>query len=272
MLKNIINILKKPKAQRNILILLVIILLLILHRCGSNETVNKVIYDQNIAALTDSIREYEGNNGQLVQEKKALISSNKDLKKLNTELADEVNNLKDDPIIITKYNTVVKRDTVVVPVYPDGDIVWSTDSTKAYLKFTWDDDTTYTKDNWRSLGGDFTVEIDAIDKEKSSIQDFIIKKDEIGLSFTTGLTENKDGMLEIFITSPHPGFKATDINGALIDPRESKTIKKFFPPKRWGLGFYGGYGTYLDPINTSIGTGVQFGFGIQYNIIQWNFK
>ena len=99
-----------------------------------------------------------------------------------------------------------------------------------------------------------------------------ITTDEFGMSLITGLTENKDGLLEIFIKSPYPGFKVTSIDGALIDPNESEVIKKYFPPKRWAIGFYGGYGIYYDPLKISAGSGLQIGIGLQYNILQWNLK
>jgi hypothetical protein len=99
-----------------------------------------------------------------------------------------------------------------------------------------------------------------------------ISRDEFAMSLTTGLTENKDGLLEIFVTSKYPGFSVTDLNGSLIDPAKSDVLKKYFPPKRWALGVYGGYGVYFDPAKIRVGTGIQLGIGIQYNIFQWNFK
>jgi hypothetical protein len=92
------------------------------------------------------------------------------------------------------------------------------------------------------------------------------------MSFTTGLTESRNGMLEIFITSDFPGFKPTNIEGALINPRESKVIKSFFPPKRWGLGIQGGYGLYVDIHKNRVGHAFNLGVGVNYNIIQWNFN
>jgi hypothetical protein len=35
---------------------------------------------------------------------------------------------------------------------------------------------------------------------------------------------------------------------------------------------YTGFGPYVDPFNSKIGMGVQIGVGLQYNLIQWNFK
>ena len=58
---------------------------------------------------------------------------------------------------------------------------------------------------------------------------------------STGFTENKDGLLEIFVKSDYPGFKVSKLDGALIDPKKSNVLKKYFPEKRWGLGVYCGY-------------------------------
>ena len=98
-----------------------------------------------------------------------------------------------------------------------------------------------------------------------------ITTDELGISLTTGLTENGD-FLEIFVKSTYPGFTPTSINGSLIDPTKSEVIKKYFPPKKWAIGVFVGYGVYFDPMNIRVGNGLQIGLGLQYNILQWNFK
>ena len=89
------------------------------------------------------------------------------------------------------------------------------------------------------------------------------------MSFTTGITESNDDEIEIFIKSDYPGFTPSDIQGAVIDPRKSEVISKYFPPKRWGISPYVGYGIYGDLQKGTFGHGINIGIGITYDIIQW---
>lgn len=238
--------------------------------CENNRkyNINEHTYQQNISALNDSIRTYKTKYGTLVHEKKVLISEKDEVDRYNTELSNEIKSLKDNPIVVVKYKTKIEQTPFPVPVYLEyGNITWSEDSTHMLLPFVWDYDTTYSDGNFRSISGNFIVEIS--DSNSANVKEFIINKDVLGISFTTGLTENKDGMVEIFIKSNYPNFKPTNIDGVLIDPRESKVISKYFPPKRWGLGVYGGYGLTLNPQYGNINSGLQIGVGVSYNLIQW---
>ena len=264
---------KKLDLKSSIILILfsVIVLLLLTRGCGKQDNIDINTYKQNIAALNDSIRSYRTKNGEIIYEKKALISKVGELGEYSKELEDEIKKLKDNPIVVVKYKTVIEHIPFGVPAYPNFDkLTWSEDSTYMLLPFAWEYDTTYSDGNFRKLRGDFTVRV-----EKSmvtTINQMNISQDLVGMSFTTGLTENKDGFIEIFITSNYPGFKPTNIEGVLIDPRESEVIKKYFPPKRWGVGIHGGYGVYMDPTNGNIGHGLQIGVGVSYDLIQWRRK
>jgi len=271
MLNKIIDYLQTPKGQRNILAVALIAAIILMRGCGSDNSIEILKYEQNIAALNDSVRTYQTKNGDLIYEKLALIADKKELTKYNDDLKKDIKDLKDNPLVVIKYETVIVHDTVRVPVIIDTQgITWNSDSTIKYVPASWENDTVYNKDNYRKLGGDFTVVVDT--SLNTVVQDFKVTKDEMGMSFTTGLTENDNDQVEIFIKSDYPGFAPTNINGALFDPRESDVIKKFFPPKRWAVGVYGGYGLYLDAANLRIGTGFQLGIGVQYNLFQWRGK
>jgi hypothetical protein len=269
-----INSFKKIDTKSTIIFIMgiIILVLLLLKGCGnSNSDITVNGYKQNIAALNDTIRSYKTKNGELVYEKYALISKVGELGKYSNDLEEEIKKLKDNPIVVVKYKTVVEHIPFGVPVYPDFEnATWSPDSSYALLPFKWSYDTTYSNGNARTLSGEFIVKIE--NTMGASVKDFMVTEDKLNISFTTGLTENKDGLIEIFITSDYPGFRPTSIEGALIDPRDSKVIKKYFPPKRWGLGIYGGYGVHLNPTNGDFGHGLQLGLGVSYNILQWNGK
>jgi hypothetical protein len=268
----LIDYLKTPKGQRNVLFIALVVLLVFMFRsCGENTNLEIFKYEQNIAALKDSIRTYENKNGELVSEKTALITEKEGLKKYNDELSKEVKNLKDNPIIVKKVSVEIIHDTIYVdPEIDSSGIVYNADSSIKVVPFKWSDSTKYDKNNFRNIGGKYIVSVDTNMDVWS--RDFVIINDEIGMSFTTGITENEDDRVEIFVKSDYPNFKAVKIDGALFDPRESKVIKKFFPPKRWGVGVFGGYGIYIDPSNFRAGTGITFGVGVSYDLFQWRGK
>lgn len=265
----LIDYLKTPKGQRNALFIALVVLLVFMFRsCGENTNLEVFKYKQNIEALRDSVRTYENKNGELVSEKTALITEKEGLKKYNDELSKEVKNLKDNPIIVKKVSVEIIHDTIYVdPEIDSSNIVYNADSSIKVVPFKWSDSTKYDKNNFRNIGGKYIVTVDTNMNVRS--KDFVIINDEIGMSFTTGITENDKDKVEIFVKSDYPNFKAVKIDGALFDPRESKVIKKFFPPKRWGVGVFGGYGIYIDPGNFRAGTGITFGVGVSYDLFQW---
>ena len=258
--------LKDTKIQRNLLIGLVIILILLMRSCSTPES-DVTSLRQNVRALNDSIRTYKDRNGQLVFQKGALISDIKGLKDLNEDLYKEIKNLKDNPVVIIKTKIKIVHDTVFVPVYVGKPVHNLDGSISRDLKWSYEKE--FSKGNYHKLAGDCIATIDTA--KNLSVSPMHITTDELGLSLTTGLVENGD-YLEIFVKSPYPGFTPTSINGSLIDPTKSDVIKKYFPPKKWAIGVFGGYGVYFDPMNVRVGSGLQIGLGLQYNILQWNFK
>ena len=258
---------KDPKHQRNLTIVIAIIIILLMRRCSTSDgDINTL--RQNVFALNDSIRTYKTKTGSLVYEKGALISENGNLKNLNKGLSDEVKYLKDNPIVIIKTKIVVKHDTIEIPVYISAPVYNQDGSISSELKWNYDKD--FGNGNSRKLSGKIDITIDtSMNLTSTPVH---ITDDEFSIAISTGLTENKDGLLEIFVKSDYPGFSVSSLDGALIDPKKSEVLKKYFPPKRWALGVYGGFGPYIDPFNAKIGMGVQLGIGLQYNLIQWNFK
>jgi hypothetical protein len=269
-LHKIWDYIKSPKGQRNLLIILLVLVIVFWRGCGSVDSIDVMEYEQNIAALKDSLRVYKDKNGDLIYEKASLIASAKELKHLNEELAKEIKYLKDNPVVVIKWKTKIVHDTVYIYVEPE-DSYWNSDSTIKTVPFNWNYDTIFIANNYRKIGGKYLVHVDTASLDITS-DSFMISTDEIGMSFTTGLTENEDDFLEIFIKSSYPGFVPTDVDGALIDPRESKVIKKFFPPKRWGLGLYAGYGVYMDPWKGNVGHGFSAGASITFSLVQWKGK
>ena len=258
----------KTSLQRNILLVLAIVFLfLFIRSCNGNDRQINTL-KQNVFTLKYSIRTYKDKTGQLVYEKGALISENGDLKSLNVDLANEVKNLKDHPLVVIKTVVKVVHDTTYIEIKSTNPGKWNGNTFTQ--NFEWDLNNKYSLENYRLIEGNFDIYVDSAFKLSTSKMKIV--KDEFSMGMSTGLTENKDGLLEIFVKSDYPGFKVSKLDGALIDPKKSDVLKKYFSPKRWGLGIYGGYGISLNPITFIPATGIQIGVGIQYNILQWNFK
>lgn len=258
----------KTLTQRNILLALTILFLFLFIR-SCNENGGKInTLEQNVFTLKDSLRTYKDKTGRLVYEKGALISEKDDLKKLNVDLANEVKNLKDNPLVVIKTVVKVVHDTTYIEIKSTNPGRWNGNTFTQ--NFEWDLNNKYSKENYRLIEGNFDVYVDSTFKLSTSKMKII--KDELSMSMSTGFTENKDGLLEIFVKSDYPGFKVSKLDGALIDPKKSDVLKNYFPPKRWGLGVYVGYGVSINPVTLSPASGIQIGIGVQYNILQWNFK
>jgi hypothetical protein len=258
----------KTSHQRNILLALsILFLFLFLRSCNENDGQINTL-EQNVFTLKDSLRTYKDKTGHLVYEKGALISENDDLKSLNVDLANEVKNLKDNPLVVIKTVIKIVHDTTYIEIKSTSPGKWNGNTFTQ--NFEWDLNNKYSSENYRLIEGNFDVYVDSLFKLSTSKMKIV--KDEFSVSMSTGLTENKDGLLEIFVKSDYTGFKVSKLDGALIDPKKSDVLKKYFAPKRWGLGVYAGYGVSINPITLSPATGIQIGVGIQYNILQWNFK
>jgi len=258
----------KISTQRNILVIVLIILLFLFIRSCSGSSSQLNTLNQNIFTLNDSIRTYRDDNGKLVYEKGVLISENGNLNSLNSNLSKEVKYLKDNPIVIIRPVISITHDTTYIEIKSTSPGKW--DGNTFTKNFEWDLSNKYSSKNYRLLEGNFDVNIDS--SFNISTSKMSITKDEFNIELSTGLTENKDGILEIFVKSDYPGFKPSKLDGALIDPKDSDVLKKYFPPKKWAIGVYGGYGVGLNPVTLLPVTGVQIGIGLQYNILQWNFK
>jgi hypothetical protein len=258
----------KITTQRNILLVLSVILIFLMIRSCGDSSIQINTLKQNVFSLNDSLRTYKDKNGQIVYEKGALISENKDLEKLNKELANEIKYLKDNPLVVIKTVVKVVHDTTYIKINPTDRGKWVGKTFEQ--NFKWNLNENYSLGNSRIIEGNFDVYVDSLFKVSTSKMK--LTKDELSMELSTGLTENKDGLLEIFVKSKHPGFAVSSLDGALIDPKKSDVLKKYFPPKRWGLGIYGGYGVCVNPTNLNSAIGIQIGVGLQYNIIQWNFK
>jgi hypothetical protein len=206
-----------------------------------------LVSSQNQKALLDSIHGVKDEMGRITSYKASFIAKGEELKQLNEELYNEVKRLQGDVKFIQKSVSNIKLDPVVitnnVTEYPDG--------TK---EMSWMYDTTYNVNNSRLLAGSTKFSIDSLGKiiDKGTT----IKRDELKMSFTTGLTQ-ENGVYKIFVNSDFPNFKIDKLEGSVVDQNlfvKSEEDNLIFGPQ-FGIGF-----------GNNFESQIYIGLGITYNI------
>jgi hypothetical protein len=222
-------------------------LMMFLYKQNEDLKSQLLVFNQNQKALLDSIHEVKDEMGRVTAYKASFIAKGEELKQLNEDLYNEVKRLQGDVKFIQKSVSNIKLDPIIltnnVIEYPDG--------TK---EMSWMYDTTYNVNNSRLLEGSTKFSIDSLGKiiDKGTT----IKRDELKMSFTTGLTQEK-GVYKIFVNSDYPNFKIEKIEGSILDQNlfiKSEEDDFIFGPQ-FGLGF----GTNFTPQ-------IYIGAGITYNL------
>lgn len=242
------------------IIVTIIVILLLLKQCEEIKALKaqRDVSELNQIALKDTIRTERTDFGNERFLKNSLLTSNDDLRSLNSDLADEVKKLKGKVLVVTKLVTVIKTDTHYV-----NNKLNSYASNKYGL--SWKYDTTFSVNNYRKLSGESFFRIDTTNNSVVPLNTRL-DKDEIGISMVTGIRE-KNNNLEIFIEPRYPNMKVTDIQGAIIDPQKSDVLKKMFPVKKWSVGPYLGVGVSVG--KTILIPSVSFGVSIQRALIKF---
>ena len=183
-LNTIVDFLKRYKKD---LIYILAIACLLFGLCISVKSCqrNKDAYENNVIALTDSVSYYKAKNGEIVASKTLLEGDISLLKKVNSELAEELNSMK-----IKNPEQVVK--IVTEYIQSPSDTVWIVDSISNVTKqfnFT---------NNWRSLAGNVYLQ-----NNKLGLN---IDKDEVYANYTLAIKDNK-----AYVVCDNPYIKISDI-------------------------------------------------------------
>lgn len=88
-----------------------------------------------------------------------------------------------------------------------------------------------------------------------------INKLQVNSDFLFDVVDNGE-KLEVLVRSTNPYINVTGMQSVMIDPKQSKTIKQYFKPKRWGLGVQLGVG-----IDKQLQFTPYIGIGLSYNLI-----
>ena len=166
--------------------------------------------------LTDTLTVYKNKQDELYAEREISIAEKRDLKKKEEELYNEIKKLKDNPITITKIETVTEIDSIYIrdTVYQTSDKEYRTDF---LYKDQWSEFSGYSAFNLHSLSG--TTVFNRI-SFNSNIWVSIIEKDKKTLS--------------LIARSDNPYLKINNLNGSIVSPEDSKLLRQRYR-KPWGI-------------------------------------
>ena len=172
------------------------------------------------------------------------------LRRMNNELGEEIRNLKENPFIITKVETI----------FQDADIEAITDSIRKDLeKSTVAYDWHIEKSPWYLLEGTSSF---CFANDSAST---FIKQVKMNSGIWLDVIENGP-KFTIIARTENPYLDVTSIQSAMIDVNQSSVIKKA-TKKKWSVGPYVGVG--LGTLFDNMKFGFQVGIGIQYSIWSW---
>ena len=236
-------------------IVLLGIVIVISLRNSNNELKKRIeVAEQNLKVQNDSIRITYDKIGKEQTNKLAYLTDNLiDLKKLNVDLAKAVSDIKSG-----KVSTIIQGQVQIVekpvPFIVHGELLDS--NVLAHFNY----DTIYSLGNFRKLSGFTKYNL------KNGITTGQKEQDEFGIKFTTGIVNLDKGKPEIFLKSDYPGFKVTQLDGAVLDPNLFKVNKTSLITPSLTLGW--------TPVIITQGTGHivtnQFGatLGVGFNIFK----
>lgn len=195
------------------------------YRSVRDELENVVIEQQ------DTIQSYKNKTGELYTQIGTYITDIEHLKKSNTELYNEVKNLKENPIVVTKVETEVifKDKEVKDTVYVYGKDIYR-------INHTYNDPYAYI---------DMYTDFDLNEITASTYVNSI----KFPSKFKLDLIESKKGDLSFIVNTDNPYIEINNVDGVMLSPEDSKSIKKRYD-KKWCL--VGGVGGSLTMINNQV--------------------
>lgn len=231
---------------KNVLIIILLIISSVLYFKNVNIE-NKL--ETNQVILTDSLYEYKNKVNELYKEKEAYITNKKDLERINKELYDEIKKLKDNPIVVTKIETVTKIDSIFIESKTEKDSL----SNSKINNYNYIDD---------------YVSMNLTHKLNNNTGSLFVNNIKINADITYSIIENKKtNKLSIITKSNNPYLNITDVNGGLINLQNSKTLKQYYRrDNKWNISVNGGYGIVYDHVNGRFVVGPTLSIGVSYTL------
>ena len=176
----------------------------------------------------DTINLYKNKTGELYSQIGTYITDIENLKRSNTELYNEVKNLKENPIIVTKVETEIVfkekevKDTVILYEKDIYRISHKYQDPYAYLDM-------YTDFNIKDITA--TTFVNSI---------------KFPSTFKLDLIESKKGDLSFIVNTDNPYIEINNVDGVVLSPEDSKAIRKRYDKKWCLVGGVGGSLTIVD--------------------------
>ena len=178
-------------------------------------------YEKEVNNITDTISVYKNKANELYAAKQAAVLSKNDLKKKNSELYDEIKNLKDNPLVVTKTKFTLRTDTLHM----------KSDTVYAYIDSV---------DHHKIITNKFSFKNDFTNIQGVSMFDFnnyrfgtTINSIEMYGDITSDLIERGDKLF-IISKSSNPYLQINNTDGVLVSPEKSKLLRNKFD-KKWGV-------------------------------------
>ena len=203
---------------------------------NSNLRRSESNWKHNYKVLQDSVQLVETKYGELLYERGSLIVEKRELEDAigisKKQIKDYEKKLGSQLAYISKLESRLEiKDTIKTP-----EIIHDTLS-RSYLM--------HHRNEWFQFDETFSL-------KNPSKPEMYVYNIWMNVPLKVGLTDD----YTIFVTSPNPYFKVTEIEGAVIDG--GRFAQK---PRRWFFGVYGGFGGQYDLIHKTFGVGPQLGFG-----------
>ncbi len=209
---------KANKCAFYVTILAIIFACINFWQFNNNQTLEKqlMVSEQNLAAANDTLRFTKALNGQREANILAFWTNKaSNLEKINADLYKEVKNTKGTVSTIIKGGIEIIHDTTYLTAETIPPV-----SKEDIIKTSFSFDSTYSPGNFRNLAG-YTQY-----NPKDSSSKGVLLKDNIGMTFVTGVKNLDKNKPEIFLRSNYPGFEVLELQGAVLDPNLFKPKKK----------------------------------------------
>lgn len=198
-------------------------------------------YYNLVDSTEDTIKVYKNKIGEIYKERASAITDIKNLKLKNEELYNEVKNLKENPIVVTKIKTEIKYKDIevhdTVKIDPQGNYFFPVNH----------------NDQWISINGKSSFDV--------SKMLGTVKFDSISVpnNITVDIIEKGD-KLSFLAKTDNPYCQINSLNGTILSPEKSKVLKRRFEKNWYFIYGVGASGTIYNN-KVILVPGVQVTFG-----------
>lgn len=206
---------------------------------------------QNLIAKSYTIRIFKNKANENVYKIQSLTLDYKELKKVNSDLVNEINKLskkdKNNLVEINKLNLTINllNDSIKkINNKPIGS-TYDPETGLTTYDFELKDSTKF-----RKLRG--TIKVTSTKQPTKVNTELTV--DNVYTDLVIGKTLKND-KLELFVSSSNSGLVVTNIEGSVID---LKAYKKLIPKKKFSLGLQIGYGATIYGLTPYVGIGGSF--------------